>query len=215
MHKKSSVPTLRMCVVQFEGCSDQPAFHGEIEQINEGEELVRKGKVIRAGTETQLGTTLLDFYGRLRKRIPAHMLAKIKNPDKFYLVQINRTTAPQPHHMDERRYDGPGGCIIVVYVTLCCMVVFAGYNDEKKPSLYHRWIEEGDAYMFCGELRVNLDHGTYPTNGIAQNGLAKSLDDANESEIRTVLTFRVGDYASEDETDEEEEVVVVLVVVVL
>jgi hypothetical protein len=136
------------------------------------------------------------------------MLAKIKNPDKVYLVQVNKTTAPQPHHEDERKYDGPGGCIILLYVTLAAMVVFAGYDDEGKEALFHRWIEAGDVYIFCGELRVHLDHGTYPTNGIARDGRAKSVADASESEIRTALTFRVGDNASEDETDDDDEVVV-------
>lgn len=205
---KGLVQTLKKCVVQFEGCADQPAFHGVSEDISEAEKATRKKKVVLAVGGSRLGDLLRDLYGRFRKLIPPHMLAKIKNPDKVYLVQVNKTTAPQPHHEDERKYDGPGGCIILLYVTLAAMVVFAGYDDEGKEALFHRWIEAGDVYIFCGELRVHLDHGTYPTNGIARDGRAKSVADASESEIRTALTFRVGDNASEDETDDDDEVVV-------
>lgn len=213
LHVNSRVPqrglvqTLKKCAVQFEGCVEQPAFHGVSEKISEPEKLARKKKVVLAERGSRLGDLLLSLYGRFRKLIPAHMLAKIKNPDKVYLVQINKTTAPQPHHEDERKYDGPGGCIILLYLNLAAMVVFAGHDDEGKAALFHRWIEAGDVYMFCGELRVDLDHGTYPTNGIEKDGRAKSVADASESDIRTVLTYRVGDNASEDETDDDDAVV--------
>ena len=204
-HVKILAPTLRKCIVKYEGCVDAPALHGQIEEVTEQELQSRQQKVIHAGKGTRLGDLLQGLGDRLRKLIPTYMLAKIKNPNKMYDVQINITTAPQPHHYDERRFDGPGGCIIVLYVDVGAMIVFAGKNDEEKAALFHRWIEAGDVYIFCGELRVRLDHGTYPTSIVAQDGRAKSVADADQSEKRTALTYRLGDPASEDETDEEDE----------
>ena len=188
-------PGMVKYVVHVEGWEPMSHLHGKTESITDDEHAARRKKVINV-TDPVLVAELLKYAKAVRAMIPPSMLAKIKNPDKTYDLTVNVSTFPQPQHHDDHEHDGRGGCIVNHYLKKGAMVVYASNEDDNK--LWHRWMEEGCIYIFCGWLRMLASHGVYPLDVDQTTGKAKTIKETGLASCKMTATSRHGDPSDED-----------------
>jgi hypothetical protein len=183
-----------------------PTMWGELEEITDVEKTSRRGSVLELGTDTKIGAILLSAMDTCVAKIPPEMAELVDGWDKTekkwlmlpYDITVNYSTGPMPHHIDEDKYDGPGGCILVASVNLPTMTVFGEYSALEKeggPDIRHKWHREGTCLAFCGDMRILYDHGTYPGPVNFDGNIPDVLEAgmSTKAGVRASYVFRLGD----------------------
>jgi hypothetical protein len=183
-----------------------PTMWGELEEITDAEKTNRRASVLELRTDTKIGAILLSAMDTCVAKIPPEMAELVDGWDKTekkwltlpYDITVNYSTGPMPHHVDEDKYDGPGGCILVASVNLPTMTVFGEYSALEKedgPDIRHKWHREGTCLAFCGDMRILYDHGTYPGPVNFDGNIPDVLEAgmSTKAGVRASYVFRLGD----------------------
>ena len=147
---------------------EQRTMHAKREQIGAVEEKRRRDKIVHCQAVHYIAMSLDEVATTVWKKVPVGMQLQLEPPPKekqmpkMFPFTVNFSLGPMPHHTDDEMHNGNGAIIATLYVAGSSLVVFGGPFDGAEQVLRHRYIREGHAYGFSGELRHKHDHGTYP-----------------------------------------------------
>ena len=66
-----------------------------------------------------------------------------------------------PFHVDDEKFDAPGGIPFNLYLYGTSLAVFGGPMNEAEKQCYHRYIPAGYFYGFLNKYKHLFDHGTF------------------------------------------------------
>jgi hypothetical protein len=78
-----------------------------------------------------------------------------------YPVTLIFSTGCMPFHVDDEKFDAPGGIPFNLYLYGTSLAVFGGPMNEAKKQCYHRYIPAGYFYGFLNKYKHLFDHGTF------------------------------------------------------
>jgi hypothetical protein len=162
-------PYFRKITVMIDDVNlEQRTMHAKTEQISADEEKRRRDNIVHCEANHYWAVALDEVATLLWSKVPVGMQLQLEDPPKekqmpkMFPFTVNFSLGPMPHHTDDEKFNGNGAIPATVYIAGSSLVVFGGPFDGDELALRHRYIKEGHAYGFSGELRHTHDHGTYP-----------------------------------------------------
>jgi len=81
-----------------------------------------------------------------------------------------------PFHVDDEKFDAPGGIPVNLYLYGTSLAVFGGPMNEAVKQCYHRLIPAGYFYGFLSKYKHLYDHGTFALE-VDEKGYAPPVGD--------------------------------------
>ena len=94
----------------------------------------------------------------------------------MYPVTLIFSTGCMPFHVDDEKFDAPGGIPFNLYLYGTSLAVFGGPMNEAEKQCYHRYIPAGYFYGFLNKYKHLFDHGTFALE-VDEKGYAPPVGD--------------------------------------
>ena len=94
----------------------------------------------------------------------------------MYPVTLIFSTGCMPFHVDDEKFDAPGGIPFNLYLYGTSLAVFGGPMNEAEKQCYHRYIPTGYFYGFLNKYKHLFDHGTFALE-VDEKGYAPPVGD--------------------------------------